>query len=109
MRKSTTKVLIVLESDQLRMIDEWRRKKSDQPTRTVAIRRLLAQSLLPSPAIQQTSEQAASQASQMAAKEIDRLVDSSVAVKEQSKRKRRLLNGPPEFCSFRKDHPSPKR
>jgi hypothetical protein len=90
------------------MIDEWRRKKPDQPTRTVAIRRLLAQSLASSLGIQRTSEKAASKASQMAAKEIDRLADTSVAVEEQAKRKRRLLNGPREFRSFRKDHPRQK-
>lgn len=109
MRKPTTNVLIGFNSDQLRMIDAWRRKQSDRPTRSAAIRRLLAQSLSASPAVQRTSTKAAVRASQMAGTEVDRLADTSASAQEQAKRKRRLLSGPQEFRKFRKDRPTPKK
>ena len=101
----TTKVLIGFEDDQLRMIDEWRRKQSDRPTRSVAVQRLVAQSLAASPPIWRTGKKAAAKASKMAALEVDRLADSSVPAEEQAKRKRRLLKGPSEFRDIRKDRP----
>jgi hypothetical protein len=49
-------------------------------------------------------KEAASRASKMAGKEIDRHADQSAPVAEQERRKRRLLNGPKEFRDIRRDH-----
>jgi hypothetical protein len=40
--KYPTKVLIGFDDDQLAAIDEWRRKQPDLPTRSEAIRRIVA-------------------------------------------------------------------
>ena len=43
--------------------------------------------------------------SQMASEAIDRLGDKSASVKEQARRKRRLIKGPPEFREMRGQKP----
>ena len=45
--------------------------------------------------------QKAAKASEMAAQEIDRLIDPSAPDEERQRRKRRLLKGPEEFCDVR--------
>jgi hypothetical protein len=51
----------------------------------------------------QTTHEAAAKASELAGRAIDRLMDPSVAAEEQAKRKRRLIKGPREFRSIRRD------
>jgi hypothetical protein len=41
----------------------------------------------------------------MAGKEIDRMGDKSATDEERTRRKRRLLKGPPEFRDIRGGHP----
>lgn len=82
-------------------IDRWRREQGTV-TRSQAIQRLVEQALGTDPARRPTRE-AAAKASELAGREIDRLVDSSVAAEEQVKRKRRLIKGPPEFRTVRRD------
>lgn len=106
--KLPTHILIAFDDDQIRMIDEWRRKQADRPTRSAAVQRLIAQSLATSPRTRQTNPTVGSTASALAGREVDRLVDPSVPPEEQAKRKRRLLKGPSEFRDIRKDHPKSK-
>jgi hypothetical protein len=47
------------------------------------------------------SPNAASKASEMAARQIDKLVDPSIPAEERQSRKRRLLKGPKEFRDIR--------
>jgi metal-responsive CopG/Arc/MetJ family transcriptional regulator len=84
-----------------RRIDRWRRENGTK-TRAEAIRRLIEQALGTDPARQPTRE-AAAKASDLAGRAIDRLADPSVAEEEQGKRKRRLIKGPREFRSIRRD------
>ena len=57
---------------------------------------------------QRRDKKAASKASNMAAKEIDRMADKSATEEERSRRKRRLLEGPTEFRNFRSDRSKAK-
>jgi hypothetical protein len=52
------------------------------------------------------SRHAASKASVMAGREIDRVSDQSASAEQQTSRKRRLIKGPAEFRRFRRDHPN---
>jgi hypothetical protein len=54
------------------------------------------------------SPTAASKASDLAAQQIDKLVDPSIPAEERQMRKRRLLKGPKEFRDIRDDLPKPK-
>jgi hypothetical protein len=54
-------------------------------------------------------EKSTSKASDMAAQQIDKLMDSSAPAEERQQRKRRLLRGPREFRDIRGDLPKPKR
>jgi metal-responsive CopG/Arc/MetJ family transcriptional regulator len=45
--KFPTKLLIGIDDDLLRSIDDWRRKQPDLPSRAEAIRRLIGQALKP--------------------------------------------------------------
>jgi hypothetical protein len=105
---------------ELAAIDEWRRHH-DQLSRTEAIRRLVELGLRggsgPAPGIalvpladhpRARSGRRASEASDMAAKQIDKLADPLVPEEERRARKRRLIKGPREFREMRGDQPRPK-
>jgi Arc/MetJ-type ribon-helix-helix transcriptional regulator len=85
-------------------IDRWRREDGAK-TRSEAIRRLLAQALASHPARRIGAEFAA-KASDLAGQAIDRLADSSATKEEQAKRKRRLIKGPREFRTARRQSPN---
>jgi hypothetical protein len=85
----------------LGQIDRWRREHRVK-TRSEAIQRLIEQALGTNPE-RRLSRKAARKASELAAREIDRLADPSAAPEEQSKRKRRLIEGPREFRRVRGD------
>jgi hypothetical protein len=59
--------------------------------------------------ITQRNPKAASKASDMAGKQIDKLGDASATVEERQSRKRRLLKGPKEFRDIRTFAEQPKR
>jgi hypothetical protein len=77
-------------------------------TRSEAIRRLVEIALATSQPATPTGKRSASKARTIAAKEIDRLADQSAPVKEQQRRKRRLLKGPEEFRELRENPTSSK-
>jgi hypothetical protein len=89
----------------LRLVDNWRRKQSDLPPRSEAIRRLVDLGLATARPETRRGKNATSKASDMAGKEIDRMGDTSATDEERTRRKRRLLKGPPEFRDIRSDHP----
>jgi hypothetical protein len=95
-------------TDLLARLDAWRRTRPEVLSRAQALRRLAeiglqAEQRMPRPA----SKQAASKASQMAGRVIDRMGDPSASTEERQKRKRRLLKGPVEFRDMR-DRPNRK-
>jgi hypothetical protein len=59
-------------------------------------------------AVQGRDPKAAAKAAEMAAREIDRLADSSATNDERQQRKRRLLKGPREFRDIRGNRPRSK-
>ena len=56
-----------------------------------------------------TPGKAASKALELAAQQIDKLIDPSTPDEERKTRKRRLLKGPGEFRDIRSDISKPKR
>jgi hypothetical protein len=59
--------------------------------------------------VEETQSPAASNASDMAGQQIDKLGDSSATDEERQARKRRLLKGPKEFRDIRALAEQPKR
>jgi Arc/MetJ-type ribon-helix-helix transcriptional regulator len=88
--------------DLIREIDAWA-KHNTGGSRSEAIRRLIEQALAGAIAPRQLSKAAASKATEMAAREIDRVLgDHSATGEERASRKRRLLSGPKEFRDMRR-------
>ena len=96
-----------LQPPQMAALDAWISRQQAQVTRPEAIRRLVELALASAPSARR-DKKAASKASNMAAKEIDRMADKSATEEERSRRKRRLLEGPTEFRNFRSDRPKAK-
>jgi hypothetical protein len=92
--------------DELANLDGWiKAQVKPKPSRPEAIRRLVELGLDQSKPLGRTSQKIAQQASALAEREVDRMVDTAAPPKEQAKRKSRLLKGPREFRDIRKDHP----
>jgi hypothetical protein len=92
----------------LKIVDDWRRKQPDLPSRSEAIRRLVELGLASAPTpLPRTKGRR--RASDMAATAIDAMVDTSASSEDQAKRKRRLLKGPEEFRSARGDQPKRRK
>ena len=81
-----TLIGVRLDKAALKRLDDWR--KQNEVGRPEAIRRLLDAAL---------SVSQASPASRMAGQQLDKMADKSATADEQSRRKRRLLEGPEEF------------
>jgi Arc/MetJ-type ribon-helix-helix transcriptional regulator len=90
-----------LPSDLWAQIDQWRREHGVK-THSEAIQRLLEQALGADPG-RRTSHKLAAKASDLAGRVIDRLADRSATGEEQAKRKRRLIKGPREFRTPRRN------
>jgi Arc/MetJ-type ribon-helix-helix transcriptional regulator len=82
-------------------VGAWANRQKDKPSLSEAIRRLLEKALAGTIAPRQRS-QGARKATDMAAREIDRLGDRSATGEERASRKRRLLSGPKEFRDMRR-------
>jgi Arc/MetJ-type ribon-helix-helix transcriptional regulator len=83
-------------------IDKWA-EKNGVSSRSEAIRRLLALGLATSQPLRRRNLEAASKALELAAQELDKLIDPSTPDEERKMRKRRLLRGPKEFRDMRGD------
>ena len=83
-------------------IDKWAEHNAIS-SRSEAIRRLVELGLVASQPLQRRSLEAASKALELAAQEIDNLLEPSVPDEERHRRKRRLLKGPKEFRDTRSD------
>jgi hypothetical protein len=81
--------------------DAW--ATSNEMTRSEAIRRLIEIGLKAAPALRENVLSAGPTARDLAAAQIDRMVDADASADEQAVRKRRLLKGPPEFRDSRVD------
>jgi metal-responsive CopG/Arc/MetJ family transcriptional regulator len=85
----------------LARIDRWRRKHGAK-TRAEAIERLV-ELALGTDRGRRVTRKFAAKASELAAHAIDRLADQSATSEEQAQRKRRLIKGPRELRTPRRD------
>jgi Arc/MetJ-type ribon-helix-helix transcriptional regulator len=88
-------------------IDKWA-AHNGAASRSQAIRRLVELGLASARPIKQRSAKAAAKASDMAGRQIDKLVDPAMPAEERHARKRRLIKGPREFRDLRGDQPKQK-
>jgi Arc/MetJ-type ribon-helix-helix transcriptional regulator len=92
-------------------IEKWRARQEPMPNTSEAIRQLVEMGLASAPAAARRGKEmneTAAEASELAGEMIDWLRDKSAPAEEQAQRKRRLINGPPEFREMRNDLPKPK-
>jgi hypothetical protein len=79
----------------------WANRREDKPSLSEAIRQLLEKALAGTNALRQRSKGSRRKATDMAARQIDRLGDQSATGEQRASRKRRLLSGPKEFRDMR--------
>src|SRR4051794_9156356 len=96
-----------LPADLTDAVDRWA-AANGADSRASAIRRLLEIGLGYPAGGAGPSPGAASKATEMAGRQIDKLADASASDEEQARRKRRLTKGPKEFWDMRTDLPKPK-
>jgi hypothetical protein len=82
-------------------IEGWAEKQGI--TRSEAIRRLVEIGLKAAPALRENVLSTGPTARDLAAAQIDRMVDTDASTEERETRKRRLLKGPQEFRDARVD------
>jgi hypothetical protein len=104
-----TPIQVRMPPDELANLDNWISKQRTQQTRPEAIRRLVKLAIAHSSHPARPSKQKAQKASDLADRTADRLVDKSMPLEEQQRRKRALIKGPKEFRDVREDLPKPKR
>jgi hypothetical protein len=96
-----------LPHDLLQRIDGWgKQQKIDR--RSEAVRGLIERGLVGSQLSKRTSPKTAAKASDMAARQIDKLANPALPEEERQARNRRLIKGPREFRDLRGDQPKPK-
>jgi Ribbon-helix-helix protein, copG family len=98
---------IRLSPDLIATIDKWA-ARHDVSSRSEAIRRLVEVGLAETPPVKRRSRKAASKASDMAGRQIDKIGDPSATDEERQLRKHRLLKGPREFRDLRGNLPKPE-
>jgi hypothetical protein len=101
-------ILLRLHTPQLARLDDWIRAQEDEPSRPEAIRRLVDQALAFESGVRPRSKKTARKASDLAAREIENLGNTSQPLEEQQRRKRLLIRGPREFRDIRADQPKRK-
>ena len=84
-------------------IDGWAEQQTDAPVKSEAIRRLVEIGLAGATTGRAKKSAASAKSSELAAAQIDKMVDAAVPAEEQATRKRRLLTGPSEFRDVRID------
>jgi hypothetical protein len=89
----------------LQVLDRWRSKQPDGPSRAEAIRRLVMDA---SPSAPRHRKRPAAKAAELAAETIEGLT-AKHSVPERARAKRRLIRGPREFRDIRGDQPKGRR
>jgi hypothetical protein len=90
------------QADLLDKIKKWARNQPDKPNKAEAIRRLVEQALAGASTPSQSSKGSTRLAANLAAREIDQLVDKAATGEERASRKHRLIAGPKEFRGLRR-------
>jgi len=94
-------IAVTLARSLLQQIDRWRRGHGGM-TRSEAVRQLVERALGTDPE-RRVTRKFATTASKLAEGVIDRLADQSATSEEQANRKRRLMEGPRDFRTTRRD------
>jgi hypothetical protein len=82
-------------------VGAWANRQDDKPSLSEAIRRLVEKALAGT--VPRQPSKGARKATEMAARELDRVLgDQPVTGEERANRKRRLLSGPKEFRDMRR-------
>jgi hypothetical protein len=102
-------VLVRVQPDMAKQLDDWRRRQEDLPGRPEAIRRLVALGLkAQTPARSVSSPGRKLRAQELATKAIESVIDPPAPPEERAQRRRRLTKGPTEFSEDRVDLPKAK-
>ncbi len=83
-------------------VDAWISRSGRSISRPEAIRRLLQETLVGTAAPSQPTKENTRLAANLAAREIDPLIDKAATDEERASRKRRLIAGPKEFRGIRR-------
>jgi hypothetical protein len=90
-------------------IVRWAERQPDMPTLSEAVRRLVGLGLTVKTGARPNGPTPRSaRASELAAREIEKLVDPAAPAEERAQRRRRLTKGPMEFREDRLDQPKTK-
>ena len=98
-----TQISVRVHKPFLTLLDQWRKRQGDQPTRPIAMRRLAEAALANNRPERTVRSRPDPKAKEMAARVIDALAVQTVPAENRDKRKRRLLKGPEEFRDIRDD------
>jgi hypothetical protein len=101
-------VMVRVQPDMAKLLDDWRRKQDDLPGRPEAIRRLVALGLTIKSKAKQPSVARAHRAKELATKAIEKISDPAAPTDERDRRRRHLTKGPLEFREDRVDLPKAK-
>jgi hypothetical protein len=93
----------------LKELDTWIARQDPKPSRPGAIRRFLETSLAQSSDQRFGGGREAQKVSEPASRAAEEIMDKSMSVEEQQRRKRALIKGPIEFRKIREDPPRPKK
>jgi hypothetical protein len=92
----------------MQILDGWIADQVPRPSRPEAIRRLLERALAGKGGKRPPSKEAARKASNLAARELEKIGVESQPGTDLQQRKRTLIRGPKEFREIRADLPKPK-
>jgi hypothetical protein len=98
--------MVRLQPPMMAALDAWIASLEDEPSRPEAIRRLLGQALARQRSSRSSTKLGARTASDLAAREVERVKDRSLPPEEHARRKRALILGPKEFREVRSDLPN---
>jgi Arc/MetJ-type ribon-helix-helix transcriptional regulator len=107
--KKDQRIPVMMSSEEVEAIDDWRRQRPDLPSRSEAIRRLVEVGLTVKTAGPRKYQDAKRgkdtkrRAGELAGAAIDRMAEAAASPEDQASRKRRLIKGPEEFQKVRRD------
>jgi hypothetical protein len=94
----------------LESLDSWIAKQKDGQSRPEAIRRLVELGLaVKTPAGPVSKPARSARAAELAAAQIEKMIDPSAPPEERAQRQRRVTKGPEEFREARVDRPKAKK
>ena len=102
-------IQVRIQPGRLAVLDAWIQRQEDRPSRPEAIRRLFELGLsVDKVARRGVAKETSRKASDLAAREVERVRDPSHPPEDHARRKRALIHGPKEFRDIRADQPKKK-